>query len=124
VKGFPLEGWQRAVQSIAGPVLPTLAGLTLFAWWRSRWGERIRSRRAFADFFCSVGVVLLLFGYLGVSIPMAGLAADSDYSGFVNHVPLAPWQAKCALILPALVTAYPLYRVIRHVVARYRAWMG
>lgn len=109
-----LEPWQEAIQSIAGPLLPSLIGYVLFAVWRTRWAEQLRARRFLVDLYWTVGVFLLLFGHFGMLMPVLGLRGDGDYNGFVNNVSLEAWQANALLLLILAVNAWLLYFVARH----------
>lgn len=122
--GIQLEDWQKAVQSITGPILPTLVGYVLFMVWRSRWGTRIRIQKTTVDIFWSFAIFTLLFAHLGMLLPMTGLHMDGDYNGFVSNVPFARWQANALLLLFASINAYMLYRTIPHLVKLRRKFVS
>jgi len=111
-----LEPWQKAVQSIAGPLLPVLAGWVLFLAWRSARGKRIRFRSRFGDEVLSITILTLAVSSLGLLVPMAGWARDADYSGFIKNVPVGSWQANTALLLVVLTSMLILVSVVRHLV--------
>lgn len=118
-----LKDWQKAIQSIAGPFLPSLVGYIFFAVWRSKWGTRIRGKMTTVDIFWSFAIFFLLFAHLGLLLSMIGLRPDTDYSGFVNHVPFVLWQANTLLVLIASINAYLLYRTLSHLVKLCRTLM-
>ena len=111
-----LANWQKAIRFIAGPLLPTLVGYILFAFWRTKWGTGLRGKSAIVDLFWSVTIFTIFFSHLGLLIPITRLGSDSDYSGFINHIPFARWQADALLLIVALINVYLLFRIVRHLV--------
>ena len=83
----------------------------LFALWRS---NRIRRTNSLVDLFWSFGLFLLLFAHIGLVIPMLGLGIDSDYSGFIDHIPVANWQGNAFLLFILVVNGSLLRYVIPH----------
>ncbi|HNX34042.1 MAG TPA: hypothetical protein PKM57_05405 [Kiritimatiellia bacterium] len=106
-----LPAWQGAVQSAAGPLLPILTGYALFAFWRSRRGTALRSRRFIVDVFWSFTLATLLVSPLGLVLPMIGAISDSDYSGFANAGWLTRWQADGLVLACVLINGYLFWRV-------------
>lgn len=111
-----LADWQKAIQSIAGPLLPILVGYVLIAFWRSRWGTVARGRNVLLDIFWSFTIFTILVSSLGLLIPIIRLSPDGDYSGFVNFIPLARWQADALLLTIVSINVYLLCRIIPHLV--------
>ncbi len=112
--GIQLSEWQKAIQAIAGPLLPSLAAYILFAFWRSEWGVQIRRTKSLVDLFSSFCLSALLFAHVGLVLAILRLNHDSDYSGFVDNFPAARWQADAFLLLILLVNGFLLWHVIPH----------
>lgn len=117
-----LADWQEAVVGISGPALPNVIGYVLFLLWASGWGRKARGGSRRLDAFWSLATVVLLVGWLGFLGPLTGLAADSDYSGFVSHVglPLGVSQALivavlCANLLMIGVVGRHMWHLMRQV---------
>ena len=115
-----LMPWQTAIQSFAGPFLPTLTGYIFFWLWRSRWTKELRKSREVVDLFWTFSLFMMLFPHVGTLLPMFGFRADGDYSGFVNNVPFSQWQANAVLIVIAVVNGYLLYHIVPHLLALKR----
>ena len=111
---------QTAIQSFAGPFLPSLTGYILFLLWRSGWAKELRKCREVVDLFWTFSLFMLLFPHVGTLLPMFGFRADGDYSGFVNNVPFSQWQANAILIVIAVVNGYMLCRIFPHLLVLKR----
>ena len=109
-----LMPWQTAIQSFAGPFLPSLAGYILFLLWRTNWAKEFRKGREVIDIFWTFSLFMTLFPHVGTLLPMFGFRADGDYSGFVNNAPFAQWQANSILIVIAIINGYILCRIVPH----------
>jgi len=110
--GVDLEPWQKAIQSIAGPLVPSLAAYILFFIWRMRWAKRIRERIFLVDLYWSFGLFVLLFAHTGALMPILGFKADGDYSGFINNIPFERWQGNAFLVLVLVVNVCMLAFVV------------
>jgi hypothetical protein len=119
-----LTGWPRAIISIAGPLLPILMSYVLFVLWRSRWGTDLRGKSVLVDVFWSFTIFTFLVSCLGLLIPVIHLSSNSDYTSFVNHVPLARWQADGLLLLVVLANGYLLSSIVPHRVILRRRLIG
>lgn len=100
--GAVLTGWQRAIVSGAGPLLPSLVGYVLLALWLSRRGRAVRQRLDVLDLCWSVLVVELLFGQVGALLPVLGSSQDGDYNGMVSSGVLPVWAVNavmCVLVV-------------------------
>jgi hypothetical protein len=114
----------HAIISSAGPLLPTLVAYLSFALWRSRWGKRVRGRAPVADaFWCGLTAVLL-FGHLGLLLPLAGLMQDADYRGFAEGS--GPWHiaARALVVILALVNSALIVALLRHLRGVWRGRAG
>ena len=109
-----LPSWQRAIEDIAGPLLPTFAGYIVFALWATAWGRRMRQNNIMTDMFWSCSLFILLFPIIGLFIPMIGISADGDYDGFVKYAPLARWQINTLLSIVVIINAVILCKVVPH----------
>jgi len=120
--GVKLASWQRAVQSVAGPMLPLIVAYLLFIGWRSAWGKRVRGERWAVDVLWSFVLFIFLFSGFGPLLPVFGVAPDGDYNGFVQNIPFARWQANAFFIAIAIVNVCLLVPIIAHFERRRRAW--
>jgi hypothetical protein len=112
----PVRPWQRAIESFAGPALPTLVGMALFLAWRSRWGRHVRERSANVDLLAT-GVCTVLVLPFAVTVPayMAGLVSDGDWRGFINNVPGPRALIYAVLACATAVCVGMLCRLVPHV---------
>lgn len=117
---YDLPPWQQSIVSIAGPALPTLVAYLSFVLWVSAPGRRARSRRPVLDAFWSGVTFVLLWGQLGLLLPMAGLLTDTDYSRFVLPFGSLKPLADALLVVLALINGALIYVFGRHLL-RLRA---
>jgi len=115
-----LSAWQHSIIAIAGPALPTVVAYLSLAIWVSAPGRRVRSRRAALDMFWSGLTLALLFGQLGMLLPLAGLMTDTDYSGFVQAFGSLKPVADGLLIILAAVNAVLIWIFAKHLLSLRR----
>lgn len=119
-----LTPWQRAIHSIAGPLLPVFTAYLLFGFGRSKRGELLRGKSPFVDALWSLATLTLLASALGLLLPVTGLGTDGDYSGFVNSAPVPLWQANLFLLACVLFSAWLVYCTLPELMAAKRRWFG
>jgi hypothetical protein len=117
--GVSVEPWQRAIESFAGPMLPTLIGWVFFLLWRSRVGKRIRSGRPMVNIYLCAIVCMSVFPFVAVLGCLVGLISDGDWRGFIENVPGPLWLVKALVWGVLLVNGFILWRVGPEL---WRAW--
>ena len=116
-----VQPWQRAIESFAGPVLPTLVGMAIFLAWRSRRGRRFRQRSVNADLFVT-GICTMLLLPFAVVVPayIMGLVSDGDWRGFIDNVPRPHALVFAILICATIACIGFLWRLVPHCLALLR----
>jgi len=122
--GGPVAPWQRAILSIAGPAFPTIIAYLSFTLWRSKSGKRIRSNAVVLDVFWSGLTALLLFGHLGLLLPMAGLMSDTDYSGFVENTGWSYSLSNALIGAVCIINTLLIFLLARHLIGLLRRLRG
>ncbi len=117
--GPALEPWQQALISGGGPLLPTLAGWALFAVWSSGLGRNLRHRRPLLDLYGCATIGILVFPFVAVGGYLLGMLSDSDWIGFITHVPGPLWLVKAIAWGILVVNGFILWRVLPEL---HRAW--
>jgi len=117
--GVPVEPWQRAIESFAGPMLPTLMGWALFLLWRSRIGKRVRSTRPIVNIYLTAIVGMFVFPFVAVLGCLIGLISDADWRGFIDNVPGPLWLVKALVGVVLLVNGVILWHIGPEL---HRAW--
>jgi hypothetical protein len=118
--GPPLEPWQQAVISGAGPLFPTFAGWALFLLWRSRRGRNVRKARPLVSLYSSAVIAMLVFPLIVVAGFLLGvIRGDGDWHGFITNVPGPLWLVKGLLWGVLLANAVILWRVVPEL---WRSW--
>lgn len=111
--GTPVEPWQRAIISFAGPLLPTLMGWVLFLIWRSKKASRIRNRHPMVNIYFTSIVFMCVFPFIAVLGCLLGLISDGDWRGFIENVPGPLWLVKVLILVVLLVNGLILWRIVR-----------
>ena len=115
-----LKPWQLSIIAGAGPMLPTLAGWSLFLLWGSRFGRFLRSARPLMNIYCLAIIATFVFpGITATPGKLSGLISDGDWHGFITNVPGPPWLVKGLLWFTVPVSAMILWRVVSEL---RRAW--
>ncbi|HUT28559.1 MAG TPA: hypothetical protein VMX13_02115 [Sedimentisphaerales bacterium] len=109
--GIPVEPWQRAIVSFAGPMLPTLMGWALFLLWRSRTGRQMRSRHPMVNVYLSAIVAMFVLPFVAVLGCLLGIISDGDWLGFIENVPGPLWLVKALVCIVLLVNGFILWRI-------------
>lgn len=117
--GVPVEPWQRAIESFAGPMFPTLMGWAVFLLWRSRLGRRTRNSRPMLNLYLTAIVAISVFPFVAVLGCLVGLVSDGDWRGFIENVPGPLWLVKSLVWAVVLVNGFILWRVGPEL---WRAW--
>jgi hypothetical protein len=117
--GPPLDAWQHAFISGAGPFLPTLAGWALFLLWSSRFGRNLRNVRPAFNLYFSAVVAMLVFPFVAVAGCLVGILSDGDWQGFIRNVPGPLWLIRGLLWGILLGNAVILWRVVPEL---WRTW--
>jgi hypothetical protein len=117
--GTQVEPWQRAIESFAGPMFPTLMGWAVFLLWRSRLGKRMRSSRPMLNLYLTAIVAISVFPFVAVLGCLIGLVSDGDWRGFIENVPGPLWLVKSLILAVVLVNGFILWRIVPEL---WRAW--
>lgn len=117
--GAQVAPWQRATVSIGGPLLPILAAMACFLWWRSKAGQQLRARYESVEFVFST----LILGFLLTAIVFPafalGLVSDGDWRGFSENVPGGAWTRQGLVWSVFTAGALGFVRVLPFA---YRSW--
>lgn len=114
-----VKPWQRAIESFAGPLLPTLIGWALFLIWRSNPAKRLRNARPILNIYLTAIIAMSVFPFIAVAGCLLGLTSDGDWRGFIENVPGPLWLVKTLVLAVFLVNAFILWRIVPEL---WRAW--
>ncbi len=115
-----VKPWQRAIESFAGPMLPTFIGWALFLLWRSRPGRRIRYRRTMLNLYLSAIVAMLVLPSVVMPGYILGLITDGDWRGFIENVPAPLWLVNTLLSIVLLINTFILWRIVPELWRAYK----
>lgn len=120
--GPPLQPWQYATISGAGPFFPTLMGLLLFVMWIAPACRRARATRPRVELWLSAMVAVLLFpGLIATPLYLLSIITDGDWRGFITNVSGPVWLVHCVLWLSVAASAAALWRVLPTLWRRLKA---
>ena len=104
--------WQTSVQSLAGPIFPTIVGNLFFWGGKLKFSVYLQTKFPRFSTYCSFLTILLLLGQFGMFLGMFGLYSDGDYNGFINNTPFSRSVANLFLVIIASVNGYVIYKLI------------
>jgi hypothetical protein len=113
IAGPPLEPWQQALISCAGPMLPTFVGFAMFLLWSLPIGQKLRRSRPIINLYWSalVATLVLAQAVVGPAYLLGLMTAEGDLLGYVAGAGGPVWLVKGLLWMMFLLSAFVLWRV-------------